>query len=191
MTRSANAGLTMVETLVTIALLLTTGAALFLGMESALSYTEYLSQFHIAMNEVQGRLGALAAVPFDTLASDARFAAARPPNPGLSLCLGEDGNCNGILDPGEDRDGDGALDASPLPAGRLAVHIAQAPQDQVRNPGNPTLLDITVSACWSHRGHRLGEDTNCNGVLDLGSDQNGNGVMDAPAMAALRLGRRN
>jgi hypothetical protein len=63
-------------------------------------------------------------------------------------------------------------------------------------PLEPNLLDIVVSACWTSAGRRIGEDQNCNGVLDtpptvpITEDTNGNGWLDSPAMASTRMAIR-
>ena len=68
---------------------------------------------------------------------------------------GEDRNLNGILDPGEDLNGDGVL-----------------------NTGNGVLLMANASTI---NAAQLGEDRNANGVLDLTEDTNGNGLLDVPS----------
>ena len=89
---------------------------------------------------------------------------------------GEDRNLNGILDPGEDLNGDSILNTGNgvlLMANASTLNLAQLGEDlnsngrldpsEDRNGNN--ILDLT-------------EDTNGNGVLDVSEDANGNGVLD-------------
>lgn len=169
-------GLTLVEVLITIVLLLGMSIAILTGVTQASIHADYLSQFKIALSAAEGELERLLATPFDSLANDAEFAPARPPSTGLCVGIGEDGNCNGQLDAGEDRDGNGRL-ADPLQGGRLGIQLRT-------NPANPNVLELHVASCWQHRGRRLGEDQNCNGALDPGEDTDGDGWMDSPAMVS-------
>lgn len=167
-------GMTLVELLVGTLLLVGGGGALLLGMQYAMAHVDYLTSYQTAMNAAQGQLNTLSATAFDTLWSTAQA----NPN-GYRLCVGEDVNCNGVLDAGEDTDGNGLLNGT-----RLGIQIKNA---DMRNPLNPTLLDLHVAACWNARGRRLGEDLNCDGDLDPGEDTNGNGWIDSPAMVSTRI----
>ncbi|MDD4954470.1 MAG: prepilin-type N-terminal cleavage/methylation domain-containing protein [Candidatus Omnitrophica bacterium] len=55
---------------------------------------------------------------------------------------------------------------------------------------NPELLQITISACFRHRGRVIGEDSNLNGNLDVGEDVNGNGIIDSPVELTTRIANR-
>ena len=186
-------GLTLVELLLGAALLLMGGGALLLGMNTSMVHTDYLTQMQIVLNAAQGRLEELTATPFDTLWADPRFAQARPavaaalPALPIGLCrgVGEDVNCDGVLNAGEDLNGNNRLD-EPVPGARLSVQIRSA---DARNPANPALLDIYVSGCWASRGRAIGEDRNCNGRLDAGEDANNNTLMDGPVALVTRIGR--
>ena len=178
-------GFTLVELLIGSALLVGGGGALLLGICSATIHATYLQGFQVSLNAAQGQLEQLMATPFDQLWANAQA----NPN-GQCRGMGEDVNCNGLLDGGEDADGDGVLD-TPLPGGRLAMQIRQPVEDQARNPGNPMLLDVHVAACWTSRGRSIGEDKNCNGMLDAGEDANGNGWIDSPVMMSTRVARRD
>ena len=181
-------GMTLVEVLIATTLLVGGGTALMLGMQQSVVHAEYLSQFQVAMNAAQGELEELSSVPIDMLWAGNAYLAAR--GTGMCVGIGEDSNCNGLLDAGEDANGNGALD-SPIPNGRLGIWIRQPLDDAIRNPGDPELLDIHVAACWQHRGRPIGEDQNCNGQMDAGEDVNGDGWMTSPAMVSLRIGRRD
>ena len=190
-------GITMVELMVGTLLLVGGGGALLMGMQYAVAHSSYLNEFQIAMNAVQGKLEELSSTPFDTLLNDVSFADARrvPPAAVLGQCMGmgEDRNCNGALDlapVNEDTNPpNGVLDEPlALQGGRLSIQIRPVPPP---GGGTPTLLDIHVAACWTSRGRPIGEDRNCNGVLDPGEDANGNGWVDSPAMASTRIATRS
>jgi hypothetical protein len=174
-------GMTLVELMVGTALLVGGGGALLMGMHYALIHADYLNDFQVTMNAAQSRLEELSAQDFDTLI-DASGAYAAAQTGGLCLGLDEDRNCNSLLDPEEDLNGNGVLD-EPLPGGHLSVQIQPFP------PGftEPTLLTLNVSACWTSRGRAIGEDTNCNGVRDAGEDANANGFLDSPAMVMTQI----
>ena len=179
-TSAARKGLTMIETLLGVVLLLSGATAFLWGMQSWTLHADYISEYQVAMNAAQGQLEALAATPFNTLWTDAQFDAARPPNTGLLMCVGEDANCNGLLEPGEDANANGLLDSV-----RLGVQIQSA--DTI-DP--PDLLNLHVAACWVSRGRSIGEDRNCNGQLDAGEDADLDGWLDSPAMVSTRIARR-
>ncbi len=90
---------------------------------------------------------------------------------------GEDRNLNGILDPGEDLNGDGVLNAGNgvlLMANASTLNLAQLGED-VNSNG---VLDPSEDT----NGNRVldpSEDTNGNGALDVSEDMNGNGILDA------------
>ena len=182
-------GLTLVEVVIGTALLTVGGGALLLGMNMAMMHTDYLIQMQVAMNAAQGELEQLGSASFDTLANvNGEFAQAWAPS-GQCRGMGEDKNCNGQLDTGEDRNGNALLD-EPLLGGRLSLQIRNA---DVRNPNSPAMLDLIVSACWKSRGRQIGEDRNCNGVLNttpVKEDINNNGLLDSPVMLSTRIARR-
>jgi len=188
--RAAAKGLTLVELLIGAALLTAGGGALLLGMNTAMTHTDYLAQYQVAMNAAQGQLEQLVAAPFDSLWNGLEYQAARNDTAwprGQCVGMGEDRNCNGRLDAGEDLDGDNVLD-EPLPGGRLSIMIRAA---DPRNPANPSLLDLYVAGCWQVRGRRIGEDQNCNGRLEFAEDSNPrNQLMDSPVALNTRIGRR-
>lgn len=177
-----HSGMTLVEVLIGTALLTGAGGALLLSMNMGIAHGDYLAQLQVATNAAQGQLERLTASEFDTLRTGVAFQAARTAA-GQCMGIGEDTNCNSLLDAGEDVNGNGALD-EPLPGGRFSIQIRYA---DTRNPLNPALLDLYVSGCWLARGRRIGEDTNCNGVLEAGEDANGNGVLDSPVMVSTRI----
>ena len=89
---------------------------------------------------------------------------------------GEDRNLNGILDPGEDLNGDGVLNAGNgvlLMANASTLNLAQLGEDLNSNG----VLDPTEDSNGNGRLD-LSEDTNANGVLDVSEDANGNGLLD-------------
>ena len=177
--------MTLTEVLVSTALIVGGGGALLVGLHYSMLHADYLGNFQVAMNAVQGKLEELAATNFDMLWTGSTLSAARTAA-GQCMGLGEDANCNGTLDAGEDVNGNGALD-DPLPGGRLSVRI----QPSIAGAVSPTLLDIQVSACWATHGRTIGEDQNCNGLLENGEDTNGNGLLDAPAVASVRVARKD
>ena len=174
-------GLTLLEVIVGTALLVGGGGALLMGMQYSMMRADYLNEFQIVMNAVQGRMEELSATSFNALMTDPSFAPART---AVGQCLGleEDRNCNGVLNGGEDLNGNNALD-EPIRGAHLHVRIAPFPPGAM----DPTLLTLHVSACWTSRGRAIGEDKNCNGFLDAGEDTNGNGWLDSPAMASTRV----
>ena len=184
-------GFTLIELLVATLLLVGGGGALLVGMQYSMFHADYLSQFQIAMNAAQGKIEELSTTSFDTLWSGVEFTDARrsyPPGPsGRCAGLGEDTNCNGVLDAGEDLNGNNLLD-EPLPGARLLIQIRSA---DTRTPTNPSLITVHVAACWTSRGRRIGEDVNCNGVLDANEDKNNNGWADSPSMADTIIARKN
>ena len=180
-TRSA--GLTLVELMVGTALLVGGGGALLVGMHYSRLHSDYLTDFQVAMNSAQGRLEELAATSFDILLTGNEYVQARTAA-GQCRGLGEDRNCNGILDPGEDINGNNTLD-EPLRGARLNIRVRPTP-----GMVNQTLLDLHVAACWTSGTRRIGEDLNCNGQMDNGEDPNGNGFLDSPAMVSTRVAVR-
>ncbi len=205
--RPQRPGMTLVELLIGVALLVGGGSALFLGIQQNGILTDHLSNMQIAMNAAQSQLEVLKASSFDELVTGARYQLAR--TAGRAQCAGtadcsstvgsplvitEDVNGNGVLDPGEDLNGNGRLDtALPLLNGQVMFQIRTTnggvPVD-LRNPDSPDLVDVQVSVCWQSRGRNFGEDQNCNGMLDPGEDTNGNGWIDSPATVSTRIGRR-
>ena len=181
-TKRSRGGMTLVELMIGTALLVGGGGALLLGMHYALMHSDYLNDFQIVMTAVQSRMEDIASQPFGTLIDSVGPYAAAQTAAGQCMGLDEDLNCSGQLDAGEDADGDGVLD-EPIPRARLSVRIEKFP------PGStdPTLATVHVAACWFARGRIIGEDLNCNGVLDNGEDANANGWLDSPAMASTRV----
>ena len=181
-------GFTLVETLLGVALLIGGASAFLIGLNGTMVHSEYLSQYQVALNAAQGQLEALAATRLDLLSTGGNFGPARANGQGVGI--GEDLNCNGVLDGGEDVNGNGRLD-SPLPGGCLAIQIKNI--DGSVPAADSTVLDLHVAACWRFRGRTIGEDQNCNGQLDPGSgeDLNGNGWLDSPVMVSTRVAKRD
>lgn len=179
-----NHGFTLVEMLVGTALLVGAGGALLLGMNRAMLLADYLEQEQITMNAATAKLHELTSTNFDTLLTGAQFASARA---AIGQCSGlvEDLNCNRALDAGEDANGNGLLD-EPITGAHLTFFIR--PNDPM-NPGDPGLVDITVTATWIALGWRMGEDANNSGSLDPGEDTDGNGLMSSPIMLTTKLSR--
>jgi hypothetical protein len=100
--------------------------------------------------------------------------------------MGEDDNCNSVLDPGEDVDQDGQLDPTMLTNGKLAIQVKRPSASIQQDPATtPTALRVHVAARWRFRGRCIGgEDRNCSGALDPGEDANSNGWIDAPVMVS-------
>ena len=157
--------MTLVEVLVGTAVLVTGGGALLLGMHYALVQSDYLNHAQIAIQAAQGELERLTSETFSTLATGAAYVGAR--QNGQSV----------------------AINNAELPGGMLGVQIKTFPA------GTPfataTLLDLSVAACWTSRGRRIGEDQSCNGVLEAAEDVNGNGWIDSPAMVSTRVARKD
>lgn len=179
---SRRRGMTLVELLVSTALLVGGGGALLVGLHYSMLHADYLGSDQVAMNAVQGKLEELAATNFDALSANLAAQAAA----GQCMGLGEDADCSGTLNGGEDINGNGVLD-EPLPGGRLNVRIWSS----IPGAASPTLLDLHVSACWPTHGRTIGEDQNCNGQWDVGEDVNGNGLLDSPATASSRVARKD
>ncbi len=156
--------MSLVEVLIGTAVLVTGGGALLLGMHYALIQSDYLSHAQIAIQAAQGELERLTGEDFSTLATGGAYAGARQTGQRV------------------------AINNAELPGGTLGVQIKAFPA------GTPfstaTLLDLSVAACWASRSRRIGEDRNCNGVLDAGEDANGNGWIDSPATVSTRLARQ-
>ena len=164
--------MTLVEVLIGTALLVGGGGALLLGMHYTLIHSDYLSEAQVAMQAAQGELEQLSNESFAMLSLGMTYADARrlcPPGP-----CGQ-----GVLVP----------DNPEFPRGLLGIQIKSFP------PGTPfataTLLDLSVAACWTSRGRRIGEDQNCNGILDVGEDLNTNGWIDSPAMVSTRIATKS
>ena len=193
----AQRGITLVELLISTALLVGGVGALLLGMNVTMAHSDYLRDFQIAMNAAEGRLEELAATAadFNTQSIGADFAQARSAT-GQCRGMGEDQNCNGMLDvvaPSEDVNQNRQLD-EPLAGGRLTVQIRTFP---VGTPfANANLLDLHVAACWNTRSRQIGEDQNCNGLIDAGEDGAtplnpvADGWVDSPVMVTTRIARR-
>ena len=181
-------GFTLVELLIGTTIFLLGSGALLAGMNQAMIQSDYLAQYQVVLNASQGLLEEVTLTPFNTLWTGVQFGDARrtlaAAPMGQCVGMGEDRNCSGTLDAGEDLNGNGVLD-DPLPGGRLAMQVHPfSPGDP-----NPSLLDVHIAACWNARGRVVGEDRNCNGVLDPGEDDNGNGWMDSPVMVSTRVAR--
>ena len=163
-TRMASRGMTLVEVLIGTAVLVGGGGALLLGMHYAMAHSDYLSHFQIVLQGAQGELERLTSESFDTLAGGGQYAGARQTGQRVDLNNAE------------------------VPGGTLGVQLKTFPA------GTPfqtaTLLDLHVAACWTSRGRAIGEDQNCNGVLDAGEDANGNGWIDSSAMVSTRVARK-
>ncbi len=158
-------GMTLVEVLVSTAVLVTGGGALLLGMHYTMAHSDYLNHAQIAIQAAQGELERLSNETFGTLATGAAYAGAR-------------GNGQPV-----------PVNNPELPGGTLGVQIKAFPA------GTPfatsTLLDLSVAACWTSRGRRMGEDLSCNGVLDPGEDANANGWLDSSAMVSTRVAKKD
>lgn len=161
-------GLTLIELLIGIFLLVGGVAVLLFGMHFAMIHSEYLSQMQVARNAAQGLLERLSVRGVETLMG-VEFVGARPPNDGTRCAL-EDLDCNGTDDV--------AAGTIALPNGALIV--------QIKPNGN--LPDLHVAACWQHRSRPIGEDLNCDGVVDVGEDANNNAWVDSPVMVSTRIG---
>jgi len=159
--------MTLVEVLVGTALLVGGGGALLMGMHYTLIHSDYLSDAQVAIHAAQGELERLSSESFDRLSLGGAYAGAR-------------GNGQPV-----------AISNAELPGGMLGVQIKSFPAGT--DFGTATLLDLSVAACWTSRGRRMGEDQNnnavlnCNGVLDPGEDANNNGWIDSPAMVSTRV----
>ena len=159
-------GMTLVEVVVSTAVLVTGGGALLLGMHYTMAHSDYLNHAQIALQAAQGELERLSSENFSTLATDPlKYTGARQNGEAVPIINQE------------------------LPGGTLGVQIKTFPA------GTPfataTLLDLSVAACWASRGRRMGEDLNCNGVLDPPEDANANGWLDSPAMVSTRVARKD
>lgn len=158
-------GMTLVEVVVSTAVLVTGGGALLLGMHSTLAHSDYLNHAQIAIQAAQGELERLTSETFSRLATKGAYNGAR-----------QNGQAVPINNP-------------ELPGGTLGVQIKTFPA------GTPfdtaTLLDLSVAACWTSRGRQIGEDQDCDGVLDPGEDANANGWLDSPAMVSTRVARKD
>jgi len=161
--------MTLVEVMIGTALLVGGGGALLLGMHYTLVHSDYLSDAQVAIQAAQGELERLSNENFDTLLLAGTYNDAR-----RNCQLGPCGQAVAIAN-------------AELPGGMLGVQIKPFPAGAV----NPTLLDLSVAACWTSRGRRIGEDQNCNGVLDVGEDLNNNGWIDSPAMVSTRVATKS
>lgn len=176
----SRSGFLLLELLIAGSLLPVCGGAMLFAMHLTSIHAEYLRQSQVAMNAAQGELEQLRAASFSTLWKAPQFAAARAGR----QCAGEDANCDGLLDPGEDANGNGVLDPGPLqalPNGQLAIQIRSA---DLRNPTDPSLLDVHVVACWRHRGRQIGEAA-CQDGPDL------NSWVDSAVMVSSRIAKRD
>jgi hypothetical protein len=178
----SNRGMTLVELLIGTALLVGGGGALVMGMHYGRIHSSYLTEYQVSMNAIQGKLEELTSTDLTVLWTDPMYEDARSPE-GQCMGLGEDDNCNNILDVGEDENGNGLLE-EPLPGARLHVRIQETPAGAT----NPSLLTLHVAACWRARGRQVSEDVDCDGRLDSGEDVNGTGWYESPAMATTRVG---
>lgn len=153
--------MTLVELLIGTALFVGGGGALLLGMHYSMIHSSYLHQEQLAINDVQGTLEQISAMPFDT--------------------IWEDGGGGGIY--GAARTSQMALPLDALPGGSILLQIRPVP---LGNP-NPSLLDIAVAACWTHRNRAIGERTA--GVCGDGADANW--WVDSSVMVSTRVARRD
>ncbi|HYS79042.1 MAG TPA: hypothetical protein VEO94_09395, partial [Candidatus Dormibacteraeota bacterium] len=103
--------------------------------------------------------------------------------------LFEDLNHNQILDPGEDRDGDGRLTPpfvnTPFGSFRGCEGATREDQDcdghldlYYEDKNHNGILDPGEDIDGDNRLDYIDEDRNHNGVLDPGEDRNGNGILD-------------
>lgn len=171
-------GMTLVEILIGTTLLVGGGGALLFGVHYAMINASFLRQAQVAMNAAQGRLEQLVATDFNTLWTDASFAAARSTRALLAA--------NRF-----DLNGDG--DTVDLTDGWLAVQIRSVPLGAVPNAPSVTLLDLHVAACWIQRGRTIGEGGTFSGgtprCQDTGADANW--WVDSPVMVSTRVARRS
>jgi len=98
----------------------------------------------------------------------------------------EDTNRNGVLDPGEDRDGDGRLTRKGLQGGGggcEGVHREDVDCDGhidlfYEDKNHNGVLDRGEDIDGDNKLDYIDEDKNHNGILDPGEDSNGNGILD-------------
>ena len=159
--------MTLTEVLVGAALLVGGGGALLMGMHYTLIHSDYLNDVQVAVYAAQGELERLSNEDFEVLRTGATYVNAR-----RDCALGP---CGQLV----------ALNNPDLPGGNLGIQIKPFPRTAPF--ATATLLDLSVAACWTSRGRRMGEDQNCNGVLDPGEDANANGWIDSPAMVSTRV----
>ena len=150
------------EVLIGTALLVGGGGAMLMGMHYSVIHADYLSDAQVAIHAAQGELERLSSESFDLLLLGAMYANARRPCP--------PGPCGQLV----------ALNNPEIPGGNLGIQIKPV-------LGSATLLDLHAAACWTSRGRRMGEDQDCDGVLDVGEDANNNGWIDSPAMVSTRV----
>ncbi|MBI4597597.1 MAG: hypothetical protein HY737_04250 [Candidatus Omnitrophica bacterium] len=158
-------GMTLLELVVGVALLVVGIGGLLMGMPSLLFQVDYFSHAQAALNAAQGQLDQLSATPLDTLWTGPAYAGARG---------------NGQSAP-----------LTGLPAGAQGVLTIQIKSGDLHNPGNPSLLDLHVAACWRERGRQIGGDRNCNGQFDVGEQVDADGWLQSPVMVSTRMGRRD
>ena len=159
-------GFTLVEVVIGALLIVAGGGALLFGMYYTGLHATYLRDEQAAINVAEGRLQQLTAASFATLVSA----------PADQTCLFEDTNCNGILDAGEDINGNIQLDSEPLTNGRVAIQIHPV-------AGQPTMLDLRAAVCWTFRGRQIGE-----GAAGAPcTNQDGNWWVDSPAVVTTRV----
>lgn len=160
------AGLTLVELLMTILIMVGGGGAILFSMRAASIHTELLKQNQIAMNAAQGRLDQLASEDFAVLAKDGRYRDARVSSQQETFPA--------------------------LPDGVMALQIRQPASDQARHAagsdpsvlGSAELLDLHVAVCWTHRSRVIGE-TGCTDGPDNGF------WVNSPVMVSTRMGIRS
>ena len=158
-------GMTLAEVMVSTAVLVAGGGALLLGMHYTVAHSDYLNHAQIALQATQGELERLSNEDFNTLSIGLTYAGARQNGQPV------------------------AINNAELPGGTLGVQIKAFPAGTPF--GTATLLDLSVAACCTSRGRRIGEDQNCDGVLDAGEDANGNTWIDSPAMVSTRVARKD
>ena len=172
-------GLTLLEAIFGVLLIVGGGGTLLLAMSSAMTHSEYLGQAQTAVNGAQGLLEELAATPFDVLWTGA--AATLPDGTNVNLANARAGRAliafTGPLLPNGNPS---------MTNGQLAVQIRPVPI--TAPPADPTvaLLDVHVAACWTNKGRTIGESNGATRCQDSAADANWS--VDSPVMVSRRVG---
>ncbi len=174
MKTTRNKGYSLVEVLVAVAIIVIVVSGLFRLFIYCAGMAEITGNITFAISEAQDKIEEIRNASFDDIASTY---GASPGNTFESSKISEDINLNGVLDTGEDINGNGSIDSY----GRGVIYVTAL---------NADLLQVDVAVCWRGPDGRLfGEDSDLDGVLDAGEDKNGNGQIDSTAGVSTYIAR--
>lgn len=160
----SGAGFTLVEIILTVAILALAFCAILATYISCFVLTATSKNINIATSVTLGLIEEMRSVPFAQL-RDSEIEINNQP----FIEIGEDlSYCS--------------FPVSVIPSSRGVAYI---------NSANSELLNITISICWLQGNRVIGEDADLDGVLDAGEDKSPyNGIIDSPVELVTLIANR-